>query len=109
MYDAMLMGDVLTSIGCLADGWFDVALAVAVMEHFERRVAMDMADDLAKLARTVYVATPIGPYPQDTVEGNPHERHVTTWAEEDWTGRGFAVVGRGRRSTVFVRGAPGGD
>jgi glycosyltransferase involved in cell wall biosynthesis len=64
---------------------FDVAMLGDVLEHMEKEEAKALFDRVREVADTVIVSIPIGYYPQDEYNGNPHERHVTdNWTDEDF-------------------------
>jgi glycosyltransferase involved in cell wall biosynthesis len=67
---------------------FDVAFAGDILEHLTLADAKTLLDRLKASADTVVVSIPIGHYPQDEYDGNPHERHVT----DDWTEEKFIEV-----------------
>ena len=63
------------------DGHWDIAVAGDVLEHMTREEAIELFAKLRASADTVIVSIPIGHLPQDDIEGNPYEVHVT----EDWS------------------------
>ena len=76
-YDEILIGDVRTTELPAAD----VIILGDVVEHMSRADAAAVWRRCAVAARrAIYLSIPIVHYPQDEIEGNPHEVHV----EEDW-------------------------
>lgn len=63
------------------DGHWDIAVAGDVLEHMTRDEAIKLFAKLRSCADTVIVSIPIGHLPQDDIEGNPYEVHIT----EDWS------------------------
>jgi SAM-dependent methyltransferase len=101
-YDALVMGDIRRTLPLLETGSVDVVLAAGVLEHLAKNEAVALVEELRRIAlAAVYVQTPIGPYPQGAVGGNPHEAHRSTWTLEDWDRLGFVLVGQGARGAVF--------
>lgn len=66
-------------------GRFDVAFLGDVLEHMEKDEAQSLLERVRAIADTVIVSIPIGHYPQDAYNGNPHEKHVT----DNWTDAEF--------------------
>lgn len=63
------------------DSHWDIAVAGDVLEHMTRDEAIKLFAKLRSCADTVIVSIPIGHLPQDDIEGNPYEVHIT----EDWS------------------------
>ena len=63
------------------DSRWDVAIAGDVLEHMPKEDAQATIEKLRTFADYVIVSIPIGHYPQDEYEGNPHEAHV----KDDWS------------------------
>lgn len=59
----------------------DICFLGDVIEHMTREHAAAVINTALTTCRVVIVSLPIGHYPQDEYEGNPHERHVT----DNWT------------------------
>lgn len=77
----------------MVDDTFDLALAVDVIEHLNRLVAERMVDELQRVARTVAIFTPYGPFPQEPDPGGPDQwgmdgsvwqRHRSAWTPDDF-------------------------
>lgn len=58
---------------------FDLAFAGDVLEHMSYEEAQDVFRRLQKAAPWVIISIPLGYYPQGTVNGNMHERHITNY------------------------------
>lgn len=59
----------------------DIVIVGDVAEHMTESDALHLWTRCAEAARlAVYLSIPVVHYPQDGIEGNPHEVHV----EEDW-------------------------
>lgn len=87
LYGNLLVQDART-VDYAALGRFDVAIAGDVLEHMTADEAKELVGKLREIADTVIVAIPIGHYPQDESEGNPHEKHVV----DDWSDEKFREV-----------------
>lgn len=79
----------------------DVVILGDVIEHLEFDDARTVWDKARRAARkAVFASIPLGVHPQGAVNGNEHERHLTSWTNElvlglggvtaSWTG---AVIG----------------
>lgn len=79
----------------------DVVILGDVVEHLNDNDARGLWDKARRAARkAVYASIPLGVHPQGAVNGNEHERHLTSWTHEmviglggvtaSWTG---AVIG----------------
>ena len=56
-----------------------------VLEHMTKEEAVDLFKRVRDAADTVIVSIPIGHYPQDAYNGNPHEKHITdNWTDEEF-------------------------
>ncbi len=63
---------------------YDVAFLGDVLEHMEKDQAKALFNKIKKCADTVIISIPLGHYPQNEYDGNPHEKHVTdNWTDED--------------------------
>ena len=72
----------------------DAIIASQVLEHIEKvssyRVMREMEEDASK---KVIIAVPNGWRPQDEIDDNPNNPHVSAWYVEDFTKRGYKVYG----------------
>lgn len=101
-----ICGDV-RDVLALAPERYDLAFWWHGPEHIERD---DLAGTLAGLegvARMVVLGAPWGRSPQDTVDGNAHQRHVATLYPEDLTALGYRVdvygpINGGSRSNILA-------
>ena len=67
---------------------YDVAFLGDVLEHMTVTDARYVLERLRECSETVIVSIPMGYYPQDAYEGNPHEEHIT----HNWNPRLFHSV-----------------
>lgn len=83
-YEEIILADA-RSVRLATLGRFDVAILGDVLEHMEKQDAQDLLERVKAIADTVIVSIPIGHYPQDDYNGNPHERHITdNWTDADF-------------------------
>lgn len=71
---------------------FDIVLGCEILEHLPKSEGIDVLDELEKLARRmIIVTTPLGFIPQDEIDGNVFERHISSWTGEEFEERGYSV------------------
>lgn len=64
----------------------DIALIFDVIEHFDKETGIQLIDDLLVRHGCSYVVlwVPINECPQGDYDGNPWQRHLSTWRVEDF-------------------------
>jgi hypothetical protein len=75
----------------LKPGEIDVALMIDVLEHQTREAALRLLERLEQRVRGIVLFSPVGPAPQDAIDGNELQRHRSTWHPEDWLRLGYDV------------------
>lgn len=78
-YDEVVVGDIRQM--ALPD--IDAIILGDVLEHMPVEDAVVLWNRCLDVARVVVLAIPLGPYPQDAIDGNEHERHLATWEHLD--------------------------
>jgi SAM-dependent methyltransferase len=78
-----------------ADGEFDVATCIEVVEHLPTGDGLALLGELERVARHVVVSTPNGFLKQDELEENPLQRHRSGWTPAQFRRRGYRVYGVG--------------
>lgn len=82
---------------------FDAVIALDVIEHFEKKVALRLIKDLEKIAKKkVILLTPNGFYAQDAYDSNPYQVHKSGWAKIDLENLGYKTYGL--RGIKYLRG-----
>jgi SAM-dependent methyltransferase len=75
---------------------FDVVVALDVIEHFDKGDALQVLDELERVARrTVVVTTPRGFVPQPPTPDEPWQEHRCGFEPAELCARGFQVSGLG--------------
>jgi SAM-dependent methyltransferase len=73
---------------------FDAAIAIDVIEHFDKPDGYRFLEMLESIARKrVIIFTPNGFLPQDEWDGNVHQVHRSGWEVYDFELRGYRVTG----------------
>jgi SAM-dependent methyltransferase len=80
-YDKIICADARTLD--FGQDTYDLAFAGDVLEHMSYEEAQDVFRRLRAAAPWVIVSIPLGYYPQGTVNGNMHERHITNYWDAD--------------------------
>jgi hypothetical protein len=57
--------------------YYDLAIMNDVIEHFEKRDALNLLNKLLKKIKTIIITTPAGDWPQGSWAGNMHETHLS--------------------------------
>ena len=84
LYQQLILADA-RAVNLTRFGHFDVVMLGDVLEHMDKDDAVALLDKARSVADTVIVSIPIGHYPQDAYNGNPHEKHIT----DNWSGQEF--------------------
>jgi len=86
--------DILALDERFSPGTFDCVVALDVVEHLERPEGLRLLGSMERIAaRRVIVLTPNGFLPQPPTPDNPHQEHISGWTVEDFTARGYRVLG----------------
>lgn len=73
-------------------GELDVALLIDVIEHFDRRRALALLHRLESFfVRGAILFAPLGRVSQEPYDGNPLQRHRSSWSERDFARLGYSV------------------
>ena len=82
-YDDVLVLDALEYLMATVDR-ADICFLGDVIEHMTKEHAKSVISAALHVSKLVIVSIPIGHYPQDEYEGNPHERHITdNWSMKE--------------------------
>lgn len=68
---------------------WDVVLAAEIIEHNPPAWGLELLSLLPKVSRLAVVTAPLGNMAQGSIDGNPHQAHVSEWEEADFEGAGF--------------------
>lgn len=101
-YDELYQYDLTKTPLFFKDKEFDVATCIEVLEHIQKDSGERLLNELERIAKKVIITTPNGLLPQEPLDGNPFQRHISCWSVKDFTKRGYTVKGVGY-FTVFGR------
>lgn len=73
---------------------FDLVICSHVLEHMSKTRGNTMLGKFSKWATNrVIVTVPVGDLPQDEYDGNPYQKHESSWFPKDFVKHGFTVTG----------------
>ncbi len=82
---------------------FDAVIALDLIEHLRKSQALDLISKMEKIARKkVILLTPQGFLKQPAWEGNPFQKHLSSWSLKELKNLGFKCWGM--RGLKFIRG-----
>jgi hypothetical protein len=74
------------------DDSVDIIVMIDVLEHLRKEEARRLWMKMARVARDrIVVWLPFGDCPQDALDGNPYQRHQSTWVPSDFEHKSFQV------------------
>ena len=78
---------------------FDVVLAMEVLEHLDKEEGAALLKSMEGIARhQVIITSPVGVHAQETLDGNPHQKHKHIWQPGELVQLGYKVRGHGLRN-----------
>ncbi|MBK1718031.1 hypothetical protein [Thiocystis violacea] len=87
VYDDIRIEDARTALPTIADGQYDLCLALAIIEHLSKDEGLAFVSHLKRIGRVVIIAVPKNVGPQEVAD-NPFETHRSNWSREDFIGLG---------------------
>jgi 2-polyprenyl-3-methyl-5-hydroxy-6-metoxy-1,4-benzoquinol methylase len=79
-YSDILIGDICDLVDVLPR--YDLVYFGDILEHIEKNKAIKVLEKIR--TKNMIISIPLGPWPQDEIMGNPYEKHISTWCEEDF-------------------------
>ncbi len=112
-YSQVIQMDILDILEHFGPASFDAAIALDVIEHFERDQGEHLLQQLDMITRNaIVVVTPNGFQPQASFDGNNLQEHRSGWTRTDFENKSYHVTGirglrilRGERATPRVKPA----
>ena len=75
---------------------FDLVLILQVLEHLKKADSKRLIKNITKSTKArIIVSIPNGDCDQGEYEGNPYQKHLSTWTPKDLEKLGFKVYGQG--------------
>lgn len=101
-YSRMMVGDALALLPGIADGAYELVIAIDILEHFDTAEGLDFLAHCRRIARrAALVSTPKEFHAQE-VEANPLENHRSVWTQAQLAEAGYAQVLPNADSWVVV-------
>ena len=101
IYDRIYEGDIFETFAKFPDQTYDLALAIDILEHFEKAEGLRFLEECLRLARIVLVSVPLG-LAQGAVFGNPLESHRAKWSKKEFKALPAPVILTGYRSLIVL-------
>lgn len=103
VHDKYINGNILELQKYCKKKSFDTVIALDVIEHFKKKDGLQLIKKMENVAKKrVIILTPNGFYPQDEINGNPYQRHLSGWSVTDFRKLGYHVYGL--RGLKYLRG-----
>jgi len=71
---------------------FDFALCIAVLAHLNKQDAFHCLDELERVSHHVITSAHLGFSSQDEVDGNPFQKHLSSWHLQDFARKGYETI-----------------
>jgi len=88
VYDEVIIGDAIQVLSRKRDAEYDLVLALAILEHLDRKEGFRFLEEIRRVGRNAIVATP-KEFKEQTVPDNPYETHRSLWGYTDFVRMGF--------------------
>lgn len=87
-YDNIIIDSAMSALSKIPDKKYDVALALAIIEHFSKEDAVAFVKELRRVGRKIILSVP-KEWHEQTVPENELETHRSHWADTDLASLGF--------------------
>jgi len=104
IYDNIYLGDAAELLPGMADAVYDLLVMSDVLEHFTREQGEGVLRQCRRVSRNVLVSVPRNVAAQGAAFGNEHERHLSSWKEEDFQGEKPSFIYPNARSIIAYMG-----
>jgi ubiquinone/menaquinone biosynthesis C-methylase UbiE len=94
-YDELYECDLRQTLLRFNDKEFDVATCIEVIEHLSKNKGISLLNELERIAKMVIVTTTNGFFPQEALDNNPFQQHLSSWSVKDFTKCGYEIRGVG--------------
>ncbi|OGC76065.1 MAG: hypothetical protein A2Z27_04170 [candidate division Zixibacteria bacterium RBG_16_50_21] len=101
IYNRLIEGDISSSLAGFEDQSYDLALAIDILEHFQKEKGLLFLQECQRVARIVLVSVPVS-YPQTALFGNPLETHRAEWTKKDFQRLNAPLILRGYQSWIAL-------
>lgn len=70
---------------------YDVVLAAEIVEHLPKPDGLALLSEIRRTSDLAIVTSPLGFMEQGELGGNPYQRHLSGWTDEDMRGLGWTT------------------
>jgi len=88
VYDKVVNDSAMKILKKIKDKQYDIALALAIVEHFDKNDGLALLNELKRVGKKVIVSVPIE-WHEQTVPENDLETHRSHWTDTDFISAGF--------------------
>lgn len=94
IHDHYILDDVMNAGKRFKPKSFDCVMAIGLVEHLPKKQALKLMTYMETIAKKlVIVGTPNGFIPQEEYGNNPYQVHQSGFVVDDFTARGYEVLG----------------
>jgi 2-polyprenyl-3-methyl-5-hydroxy-6-metoxy-1,4-benzoquinol methylase len=92
VYNELRIGDALQILPTIANGAYELVLAIDILEHFEHAAGVTFLQHCRRIARRMALVSTPKAFSEQHVAANPFEDHRSVWSREDLAAQGYATV-----------------
>lgn len=104
-YSKMRIGDALQILPTIADGQYDLVLAIDILEHFDVEEGKRFAKECLRVSKRAALMSTPKEFIAQVVEANPLENHRSIWSQMQLAELGYTTVLPNEESWIVVSGA----
>ena len=85
------------------DNAFNTILCLGVIEHFAKNDGLKFLNKIEKIAHKCVISCGAFNYPQEAIDGNPHQVHRSRWKAYEFKKLGYTVRGTDGFKWIMIR------
>ncbi|WP_395704132.1 hypothetical protein [Aquabacterium sp.] len=105
-YNEVRVGDALQLLPTIADGAYELVMAIDILEHFDKADGLRFLQQCRRIARRMALVSTPKDFVEQHVEANPFEDHRSVWSREDLAAQGYGRVLPNGESWIAAWEAP---
>lgn len=91
-YNEVHVGNALERLPTIADGAYDLVMAIDILEHFDKADGLRFLQQCRRIARRMALVSTPKDFIEQHVEANPLEDHRSVWSQEELASQGYGRV-----------------
>jgi 2-polyprenyl-3-methyl-5-hydroxy-6-metoxy-1,4-benzoquinol methylase len=107
VYNDIRIGNALELLPGLADGQYDLVMAIDILEHFDKPDGEVFLGHCRRIARRMALVSTPKAFIEQHVEANPFEDHRSLWTREDLANLGYTRLLANEESWIAAWQRPG--